>query len=613
MSQRDPEPLRNTSARPPVSTFYPVVAAVLIGLTLAALIGAALSGLFSGAGWAWPPPAQLPLVLGRWLASPDNPAAAWRTDPRPGPAVLTYLLVGLIVAAEGALWWRISAWRRRSRGRRGDHRTGLADKATVLARLGAAAVARSARRLRPSLEGVRSLSPDEAGTFFARWPGTGEGLYGTHEDSKLVVAPQRMGKTQRQAVSDVLRAPGALLATSTRFDVVELTIMDRSRRGRVWVFDPESRVPWPDKLRWNPIAGCEDFDVALRRSIAICSAMPLEDTKNGGYFSGKSEGVLAAMLHAAALSGAGLDSIWYWTTSQSYQPAQILDTHADAAPAIGSGLRNLLDSLKSTSDTSGAGGIFSTLELILRPLNSPTVMRSLTPKPRDRPFDIDDFILSGTDTLYMISRGRKNSAAPMITALMAEILHRTDILSQKPGAEQFTKRPQGDLRLDPPFRVVMDEASGITPLEDLAARLADSGGRGVQLYVYVQSLSQLRQRWGVEQATEIWDNASIKLILGGLSNAKDLQSISDLLRERAVDQASVSTGNARDQVTISPRMERALTVDAIRELGEGEALLFYRNMRAARVELPGWWDSPDIRDRVIASREETRRIVTLSQ
>ncbi|OXM44246.1 hypothetical protein CFP71_40545 [Amycolatopsis thailandensis] len=589
-----------------------MVAAVVVGLVLAALLGAGLSGLFSGAGWAWPPAGQLPLVLGRWLTRPGDPATAWRTDPRPGPAILTYVLAGLLAAGEGVLWWRLRGWRRKARLDRGVHRTGLADKATVLARLGTAAVAKSARRLRPSLASLRTITPDDAGAYFGCWPGTGEGLYGTHEDSKLVVAPQRMGKTQRQAVSDVLRAPGALLATSTRFDVVELTIMDRSKRGRVWVFDPESRVPWPDKLRWNPIAGCEDFDVALRRSIAICSAMPLEDTKNGGYFSGKSEGVLAAMLHAAALGKAGLESIWYWTTSQSYQPAQILDTHAGAAPAIGSGLRNLLDSLKSTSDTSGAGGIFSTLELILRPLNSPTVMRSLTPKPGDRPFDIDDFILSGTDTLYMISRGRKNSAAPMITALMAEILHRTDILSQQPGVEQFTERAQGDLRLDPPFRVVMDEASGITPLEDLAARLADSGGRGVQLYVYVQSLSQLRQRWGPEQATEIWDNASIKLVLGGLSNAKDLQSISDLLREREIDQASVSTGTARDQVTISPRMQRALTADGIREIGEGEALLFYRNMRAARVELPGWWESPDIRDRVIASREETRRIVALA-
>jgi hypothetical protein len=49
------------------------------------------------------------------------------------------------------------------------------------------------------------------------------------------------------------------------------------------------------------------------------------------------------------------------------------ETDDRAAPAITDGLRNLLDSLKSTSDALGAGGIYSTLELLLRPLTSPTI------------------------------------------------------------------------------------------------------------------------------------------------------------------------------------------------------------------------------------------------
>lgn len=601
------------SPRPLFGIFYPMLGAVAVTIMLAALLGAALSGWLAGNGWAWPTPRLLPATVIGWATHLTDPAAGWPGDPRPGPTVLTYFLAILVLAAEVALWARVFAWRRRIHQRRAERRSGLADRQTVQDRLGADAVAKSAVRLRPSLANFLDVTADDAGALFARWPHTGEGIYGSHEDSKLVVAPVRMGKTQRQAVSDVVRAPGALLATSTRFDLVELTIMERAKRGRVWVFDPENRVPWPDKLRWNPIRGCEDYDVALRRSVAICTARPLEDTKNGGYFSGKSEGVLAAMLHAAALSGASLDTLWHWTTSQSMRPAQILETHELAAPAIGSGLRNLLDSLKSTSDTSGAGGIYSTLELLLRPLTSPTIMRALTPKDGDEPFDVDEFIRSGSDTLYMVSRGRKNSAAPMVNALMVEVLHRADVLSQHPTAEQLASPAYGDLRLDPPFRVVMDEAANITPVDDLAARLADSGGRGIQLYCYVQSLSQLRQRWGIEQATEIWDNASIKLVLGGLSNAKDLQAISELLPERAIDQASVSTGTARDQVTVSPRMQRALTIDEIRELGEGEGLLFYRNLRAARVELPGWWETPDLADMVNHSRTAARRILAGAQ
>jgi type IV secretory pathway TraG/TraD family ATPase VirD4 len=239
-------------------------------------------------------------------------------------------------------------------------------------------------------------------------------------------------------------------------------------------------------------------------------------------------------------------------------------------------------------------------------------MQALTPGPDDAVFDVDEFIRSGKDTLYMISRGKKNSAAPMVNALMVEVLHRADILSQHPTDTDLAHHAHGDLRLDPPMRVVMDEASNITPLEDLAARLADSGGRGIQLYVYIQSHSQLRQRWGVEGAVEIWDNAAIKLILGGLSNAKDLRDISELLGDRHLDQASVSTG-ASHNVTVSTRTERALAVDAIRELGDGEALLLYRNMRAAKVHLPGTWEVPDIDKQVTISRREARQLIATAR
>lgn len=603
-----------SSPRPLYGVFYPLLGAALATVLLAGLVGGALSGWLGGHGWAWPPPRLLPSTIIGWATHLSDPAAGWPTDPRPGPAVLTYGSVLVVLAAELALWTRVFAWRNRIYQRRAELRSGLADRHAVQERLGARAVTKDAQRLRPSLANFLDISADDAGALFARWPGTCEGIYGSHEDSKLVVAPVRMGKTARQAVSDVLRAPGALVATSTRFDLIELTIMERAKRGLVWVFDPENRVPWPEKLRWDPIRGCEDFDVALRRAVAICSARPLEDTKNGGYFSGKSEGVLAAMLHAAALSGSDLSILWLWTTSQSYRPAQILETDERAAPAIADGLRNLLDSLKSTSDTSGAGGIYSTLELLLRPLTSPTIMRALTPQPGDRQFDIDAFIRSGHDTLYMVSRGRKNSAAPMVNALMVEVLHRADILSQHPTAEQLNAPAYGDLRLDPPLRIVMDEAANITPVDDLSARLADSGGRGIQLYVYVQNFSQLRQRWGFEEATEIWDCASIKLVLGGLSNSKDLLALSDLLPERIVDQASVSTGTAvRDQVTVSPWRQRALTIDEIRELGDGEGLLFYRNLRAAKVDLPGWWETPDLADLVAQSRNEARKLLAASQ
>jgi hypothetical protein len=613
MSQPDPQQQDGPQIppRPVIGVFYPMTAVLLLCVLVALLLGAALSGLLTGDGWAWPSITVVPRVLGHWIINPGNPAAAWPTTPRPGPALLTYILVGLIGAAESAGWAWFSTWRRGVRRRRNEKRTGLAPRATVDQRLGQQAIAQNAIRLRPSLAGQRRLDPDQAGARFAVQPVTRNPLFASHEDSKLVVAPVRMGKTGRQAVQDIMLAPGSVVATSTRFDLLELTIMERQQMGTVWVFDPENRTPWPTKMRWSVIRGCEDYDVALRRAVAICSARPLGDTKNGGYFSGQGEGVMAALLHAAALAEVGVDELRLWTTTKSRRPEQILDTDPRAAFGVAGELRGILDSATSANDTSGGGAIYSTLALLLRPLASPATRDACTPRPGDPELDIDAFIRSGRDTLYLVSRGRKNSAAPLVNALMAEVLHRAEVISQFPTAAQMASPAfaEGDLRLDPPLRVVMDEAANVTPQEDLSMRLADSGGRGIELYVFVQSFSQLRQRWGPEQATEIWDNASVKLILGGLSNPRDLEGMSRLLQERAIDQTSVSTGQNSSQVQVSQRWQSALPVNQIRELVDGQGLLFYRNMPATLVDLPGWWETEDLLERVRASRIKTRQLV----
>lgn len=598
--------------RPVIGVFYPMLLALLLGVVLALLLGAALSGLLAGAGWAWPPARALPRVLGHWVIHPGDPAAAWpAASSRPGPAVLTYAMVVLVGGLQVAGWAWFSVWRGRIRRRRNEKRSGLAPQATVDQRLGRKAIAQNAVRLRPSLAEHKQLDPDQAGARFAVQRGTGNPLFASHEDSKLCVAPVRMGKTGRQAVQDIMLAPGSVVATSTRFDLLELTIMERQLMGRVMVFDPENRTPWPTKLRWSLIAGCEDYDTALRRAVAICSARPLGDTKNSGYFGGQGEGVMAALLHAAALSGAGVDELRLWTTTKSRRPERILDTDDRAAFGVAGELRGILDSAASANDTSGGGAIYSTLALLLRPLASPATRDACTPREGEPQLDIDAFIRSGTDTLYLVSRGRKNSAAPIVNALMAEVLHRAEVLSQFPTAKQMasTAFADGDLRLDPPLRVVMDEAANVSPQEDLSMRLADSGGRGIEIYVFVQSFSQLRQRWGPEQAIEIWDNASVKLILGGLSNFRDLESMSRLLQERAIDQTSVSTGPDRSQVQVSQRYQSALPVNQIRELVDGQALLFYRNMPATVVSLPGWWETADLVERVRGSRIRTRELV----
>lgn len=75
----------------------------------------------------------------------------------------------------------------------------------------------------------------------------------------------RSGKTASLACH-ALDAPGALLVTSTRTDLLENTSAVRRVAGRVDVFNPTGLGGLDSPVRWSPLDGCVDLAVAHRRA-----------------------------------------------------------------------------------------------------------------------------------------------------------------------------------------------------------------------------------------------------------------------------------------------------------------------------------------------------------
>jgi type IV secretory pathway TraG/TraD family ATPase VirD4 len=61
------------------------------------------------------------------------------------------------------------------------------------------------------------------------------------QHAALVLGPPRSGKTSAVAVPNVLCAPGPLIVTSTKTDLLAATIAARAEVGRCWLLDPEGR------------------------------------------------------------------------------------------------------------------------------------------------------------------------------------------------------------------------------------------------------------------------------------------------------------------------------------------------------------------------------------
>lgn len=531
-------------------------AAVLSGLVGAVLVGGALAGWLFGGGWAWPS-GQVIDTLGRLVREAPRPAAAYPPEVAgrvPGPvpfwgtigALVLLLLTAVVVVG-------VLVASRRSR-------VGMLSRA-------------QAKRVMKQLDSP--LTP--YGIYL------GVKMRNRAEDATIVIAPQQMGKTTRVAIGRVMDAPAGCLATTTKSDLVAAVyyaVQDRD----VLVFDLDDVTGLPEqvKLKWDLVAGCEDPEEAIRRAAAMVHGRPVssETSSNADFFAGKAVTVLQCFLHAAALEGLDARAVlgWYRIIGDD-TPYEILSAHPNAAPGWAEELR---------AETRGQAtptieSTMRTLGLALQCLSLPRVIDLVCPGPGEG-FDVDGFIVANRDTLMVLSEGKTTaSTGPLASAFAAVV---TEAALRKGRRRRIT----------PPFTLVLDEAANIAAMPDMDKLLTDGGGRGVNSWVFFQAISQMRQRWGRDGAATIWAGTSMKLLLPGV-RGDELNEISrglgeKVVRDRTYTRPGVWSGNGGSS-SDSLRKDSVLAADRITHMEMGQALLLWKNVRPAIVQLPGYWERPD--------------------
>ncbi|MET3164773.1 UNVERIFIED_ORG: type IV secretory pathway TraG/TraD family ATPase VirD4 [Arthrobacter sp. UYEF10] len=405
----------------------------------------------------------------------------------------------------------------------------------------------------------------------------GQTLYVQHEDSMWVFAPQRSGKTLFLAVGITLDAPGAVIATSTKNDLLMLTAIARERRGDVSVFDLQDISGWSNKVRWNVVDGCEDPDEALARGKAWAGAQPMGDVKNGDFFNSKAAAILGRFLHAAALGDKSIDDVVKWANDfTDSEPLEILTQHK-APAAFTARLRTLTTSRAGETVDS----IQETLAGLLEPLTSPKALDTLTP-PKGEGFDMEKF-LEKPNTIYLLTDGERSPVAPLV-AMFADFMFRK-------GQRISQSMPGG--RLWPVLTMVLDEAPNVAAIPDMAGALSDSGGRGIRIIGFSQSFAQNRQRWGAEAATAIRGTSSIRLFLPGLEELDELDKIARAAGTTRKERVSTSQGRGGSSRTVSEEERPVIRGNEIQQLPVGEAFMHYSNVAPARVKLMPWWERAD--------------------
>jgi type IV secretion system protein VirD4 len=400
------------------------------------------------------------------------------------------------------------------------------------------------------------------------------------QQALLVLGPPRSGKTSTLVVPNVLAAPGPVLVTSTKPDILQATLASRSERGRCWWLDPAGTVEPPPgtlPLRWSPVVAAYSWEEALVTArVMTAASRPRGTYGDSAHWTERAEALLAPLLHAAALAGAGMRQVMTWTMSHDlYTAMAVLGTRgkegADVAVEVLGGIAGTEERERS--------GIFSTAAGTIAAYRSARALQ----QAEGPNFDPGQFP-AGADTIYVCAPARYQALmAPVVVAFLEQV-----------RAAAYRTAAEGTLRL--PVTLVLDEVANVAPLPDLPAMVSEGGGQGLLTLACLQDLSQARARWGVA-ADGFFSLFGSKVVLPGIGDMSTLEAVSRLAGQTDVAVRSVNTSawwspRPSANVTYSSRLQPRLPIDRAHSLPSGTGLLISGARPPSVVRLTSWWEYP---------------------
>jgi len=403
------------------------------------------------------------------------------------------------------------------------------------------------------------------------------------ESAVMVLGPPRSGKTSAVMIPAVMAASGAVIATSTKPEVMRATVAARAEVGQAWLFDPaasERRLPdGVRRLCWSPVAAANTWDEALvmARAMSACTR-PGSGTTNESHWTERAAALLAPLLYAANLTDRPIADVLRWTLRQELAPARQVLVNCETEIAA-----DVLDGIEQT-DARERSSIFSATAGVLAVYNADAV-RETSAHPN---FDPVRFAGSA-DTIYITApEHRQALCAPLIVGLLEHIRHAV----YERAADEAT---DGAVML-----WALDEVANIAPIHDLPALISQAGGQRLQVMVGLQDLSQARSRWGAEAAEGFMSLFQTKAVLSGIGDSRTLESISLALGEydRKVVSSSLGTSESdewfsphhyNESVSYQTQRQRILTPGEIAKLPPGQGLLL-RGMDWGLIGLTRWFE-----------------------
>lgn len=370
------------------------------------------------------------------------------------------------------------------------------------------------------------------------------GIWTTWEDIYVEISGPQTGKTSARAIPNIVTAPGPVMVTACKREIMDATRGVREHRGRTWVFDPQNLAGEPPSWYWSPLS-MVGGDLKDAKTVAglFMYTQRKAHMQTDAYFEPAAQSLIALLLFAAEAGDRPITDIYRWLSRPLDEtPLNILqDANYGLALPSYEGMRDLPAEQRA--------GVYGAALRYMSWLAVPELAKWITPGEGREEFPFVQFTRESTDTLYVLSRSEDSTVAPVASCLTAAVV--------VVGETGSAKMPGGRLRV--PLLTVLDDPSNVAQLQLWPNRFSHFGSRGVIVMMMLQSWAQGVDVWGADGMAKLWGAASVRVCGGGASERSVLADTSKLAGQfeaptvstsRSVHEmfGSVSHGVRRDAI-----------------------------------------------------------------
>jgi type IV secretory pathway TraG/TraD family ATPase VirD4 len=485
-------------------------------------------------------------------------------------AVVTAVLI--LAVALAVLRWVMRSRKGRTRV---DHKASLMGRGKDISQITHKSVAASAARF-----GVQG----SIGAFIGVTVAGIQKVYADFESVVLQIWGPRQGKSSTQVIPRVLDAPGAVLTTSNKPDVIDATRLARSVTGRIWAFDPQKISGDPPTWWWNPLSYVRNDERAMKLAEIFMVAGRGPNVTGDAYFDNEGKDMLTSLFLAAAIGNKPISVVYDWINQgKPTEPSRLLREKENGIyAAYASSLEAQLQYEPAQRD-----GVVGTAKAMVQTLKFVSTLQWVNPlsESDSRPqFSPEEFVRTAKDTLYVLSKEGGGSAAALTTALTVAVAD---------AAEEYAMTQPGR-RLAVPLMLPLDEIANVCPWKDLPDKYSHYGSKGIIPEAYLQSYSQGEELWGEKGMRKIYSASSVKVIGSGIDEEGFLRQFSSLIGEYTYDTVSTSSSRTGQSRSVNPDggKESILTVADLSALPIGRAVVKRSGAPATMIKTQQWKDGP---------------------